>query len=405
MMSAQSRKESTTQFTDIHFEDQISASVKQARAELRSILLALKEKSTVITYCGQIVSATPSDFPRLLAEWSTTTDVLQAVKNVVVSALFSSEEKCTGSALIAAGLWVSDSGVSQEQTKKRCEHAEMESCLSYFGGNGMSLSVAKAIIDLGGLGCRVDYEETRDPVTRVVAQRGKEISGVVDPLFGDRVGRNFDLENCAVIAVAGTVETVSSLHFALESSTERPIVVIAENFLPNVSNTLAETWRMGRGKCLPFCVRGWPVDNFLELERLGILCVSQERGDTISGLKLESNGQLRVSVSETACTVSGGQEQVTTKLTLEISQSLGGMTGLVKDRVKMLVGFARQCARSGVTRWESLSESSRFLSDLYSRDLAISSQSVAAGARASESLKRVLQEMGCVILVSQGEKE
>jgi len=405
MTSATFHKSPITQFTDICFEDQISASVKSAKSELRDILFSLKDKTATVSYGGQIVTAAPTDFPRLLAEWGTKTKVQLAVRNIVTSALFSAEEKCSGSAIVAAGLWVSGETLPTRSGKKRCTHREMKDCLAYFGGSGLSLATALAVIDLGGLGCKIDYEENQQPESKIIAHSGRVIFGEVDHLFGDKVGRQFDLRGCAAVAVLGTVESVSSLHFALESSAERPVVVLAEKFLPDVSNTLAENWKQGKGKCLPFAVRNWSVENFLDLEKQGILCVSRERGDTFSGLKLESNSELCVSTSVGTCTVSGGQEQVTSKLTVEISQSLGGMTGLVKDRVKMLVGLARQCARGGVVRWENLSEASYALSECYSRELAISAQSLAAGAKASESLKKVLQGLGCVILTLQGAKE
>lgn len=404
-MSALSHSARIRQFTDIYFEEQIVSSIKSAKSELRDILFSIKDKKATVTYKGQITTATPTDFPRLLAEWGTKSQVQHAVRNIITSSLFSAEEKCSGSAIIAAGLWIADKSWELNHTKKRCTHREMKDCLSYFGGSGLSHATALAIISLGGLGCKIDYEENRQPESKIISHGGRVIFGEVDHLFGDRVGRQFDLKGCTVIAVMGTIESVSSLHFALESSSERPVIILAENFLPDVANTLAETWTQNRGKCLPFLVKNWSVENFLDLEKQGILCVSNERGDTISGLKLESHCDLNVSTSATTCTVSGGKEQMTSKLTVEISQSLGGMTGLVKDRVKMLVGFARQCARGGIVRWESLSKLSHSFSDLYSKELAISSQSVVVGAKASESLKKVLQELGCVILVSQGAKE
>ena len=405
MKSVPSHKSPAIQFTDIHFDDEIAGSVKSAKSELKSILSSVRDRTATISYKGQIITAVPADFPRLLAEWSSSSKVDHAVRNIVASSFFSAEEKCSGSAIVAAGLWISGADLKSSKQKNRCRHEEMSECISYFGGHGLSLSTAQAVINLGGLGCRVEHEETVGPVTKIVTHSGTEILGEIDHLFGDRVGRDFDFEGCAVIAVDGAVESVSSLHFALESSVSRPVVILAGHFLPDVSNTLAENWRLGRGKCLPFRIKKWPVENFLDLEKQGILCVSFERGDTFSGLKLESNSELRVDVNSTSCTVSGGHEQVNSKLTVQVSQTLGGLTGLVKDRVKMLVGFARQCSRSGVTKWEELFEMSQDFSALYSRDLAISSSSLVSGAKASESLRKVLQELGCVILVSPGDKK
>ena len=402
-MSVSLRNVRTKPYTDLVFEDQIKSSIRSAKTEISEILRSTRDRTAVFTYNGQIVTAEPVDFPRLLAEWGTKTKVQHSVRNIITSAMFSAEEKCAGSALISAGLWASDARIECTSSKKRCDYQQMKECLGYLGNSGLSFATSIALIESGGLGCRIDYEENQKPETKIISHSGRVIFGEIDHLFGDRIGRQFDLNNCAVIAVLGTVESVSSLHFILDSSIESPVLVLAENFLPDVANTLAETWKQNRGKCIPFVVRNWSVENFLDLEKQGILCISNERGDTFSKLKLESKSDLRISTNATTCTISGGKEQTVSKLTVEISQSLGGMTGLVKDRVKMLVGFARQCARGGVTRWENLSGVSHSFLDLYSKGLVISSQSVVAGVKTSESLGKVLQDLGCMILVSQGE--
>jgi hypothetical protein len=400
-MTLQSRRKK--QYTDLVFEDEIRSSVRSVKSEIAEILHSLRDSTAVFLYQRQIVTATPVDFLRLLAEWKTSTKVQHSVKNIVTSAFFSAEEKCAGSALLGAGCWVS--GVKfLPMTKKRCRSAEMNRCLSYMGGGGMARAAASAVIELGGLGCRVDFEETPSSVTRVLARSGKEILGEVDPLFSDRVGRKFDLQNCLAIAVRGTVESVASLHSALVASAGTPVIVLAEHFLPDVANTMSETWIAGRGKCLPFVVKNWGVENFLDLEVQGVRCASDERGDTILGLKLESSKSFDVSVDGETCTISNGNSNSNSKLTVEVSQTLGGLTGLAKDRVKMLVGHARLCARNGVIEWERLRKESQDLSYLYSGGFAISSVAAAAGSRTAESLEKVLQELGCLIMITKGEE-
>lgn len=399
----QQRMDKVAQFTDLYFEDEIIKSIKSAKSELRSILLALRDNTAVLSYNGQIVTARPTDFLRLVTAWNATSAVQFAIRNIITSALFSAEEKCSGSAIICAGLWVAEATIPLKKAQ-RCKYQELHDCLRFVGGDGLAFGAASAIVNLGGLGCRVNFTETQQSVTRIFSQVGREFYGHVDPLFGDKVGRSFDLQKCMIIAVQGVVESVASVHAILEAASQRPIVILAENFLPDVSNTMAETWRRGMGKCIPFQVSSWPEENFLTIEKWKIQCVSSERGDTFSSLKLDSNNESSISVSETACFVSTGKDDVTASLTVEVSQSLGGLTGLLKDRIKILVGFARQCARSGVTKWEDFSKLSQTLSELYSSDLVISSSSVVTGAKACQSLQKVLQEMGCVILISQGAK-
>ena len=403
--TSSTRKRTAGQYTELHFADGIGSSVKSVRTDLLRILCSLRDGSATVTYNGQMATAVPADFLRLLTEWATASGSQHAVKNIVVSSLFSAEEKCAGAGLIAAGLWSSGQQSIAPPRGSRCTYENAAACLDYVGGNGMARATAEAVLQQGGMGCPVEYKESHTAMTRVMAHSGKQFVGEVDPLFGDRVGRNFDLPGCTVVAVDGFVESVAALHTLLESSATRPVVVLAKHFLPDVSNTAAETWVANRGKFLPFVVKEWGAGNFLDLESQGILCISQERGDMFSKLRLESCRPLNVTFQSQACCISGSDHDVVSKLTVEISQSLGGLTGLAKDRTKTLVGYARQCARSGVTRWKDFSEASRSFSELYSNGLAISSQSLVSGSRAAASLQKILQELGCVIQMTQGEKE
>lgn len=395
---------SKRQFTDLQFEDQIRLSIKKAKLEVSEILISIRDRKAVVSYKGQIVTALPTDFVRLLAEWSSSSKTDLAVRNIVLSSLFSAEEKCAGSAFLAAGLWCVNFIEEIERQHVRITYTELHEVLSFLGGNGMAKAAALAIVELGGLGCKINYEETKSSSTRIISHAGKEIVGDVELLFGDRVDRNFDMKNCFVVAIDGAVESVSSIHNLLESSSQIPIVILANNFLPDVANTMAETWRRDMGKCIPFVVRSWGVENFLDLEKIGVKCVSYDRGDTFSGLRIESTKSLDVLVQPTSCTISGNDKLEVSKLTVEVSQTLGGITGLAKDRIKTLVGHARLSTRSGVVKWENLRDVSSSFSELYSKDLAMPSQSLPAASRATISLQKVLQEIGCVILLVQGEK-
>jgi hypothetical protein len=74
-MSVSSYNVPTRQFTDLIFEDQIKSSVRSAKSEISEILRSLRDRTAVFTYKGQIVTAMPVDFSRLLAEWGTKTKI------------------------------------------------------------------------------------------------------------------------------------------------------------------------------------------------------------------------------------------------------------------------------------------------------------------------------------------
>ena len=75
MISMKSPKISKKQFTDIYFEDQIQSSIKSAKSEVKDIIVAIRDRTATISYGGQIVTAVPADFPRLIAQWNTKTQV------------------------------------------------------------------------------------------------------------------------------------------------------------------------------------------------------------------------------------------------------------------------------------------------------------------------------------------
>lgn len=395
----------TQYYTEMFYQNDIEKSVRSAKKEIAEILSSLKDRTAVFTYNGQTVAALPCDFPRLIVEWSRSTNIDQSIRSVIVSALLSAEEKSSGSGLLAAGLWTINLQPSPTiRTSKRAFYNEVNLCLEYFGGTGMSRHAAQAVVDLGGLGHRVEYTETSGLTTLIDVSEGKEILGSIDPLFADRIGHELSLQNCAVVAVDGVVETVSSVHRILEESSERTIVFMANSFLPDVSSTMAATWAASRGKCVPFCVTSWECDAFLTLEKIGVKCVSQERGDLVSSLTSKDVNSTSVEIQNTHLILKSNNELDRSKITVKVSKSLGGLTGIALDRIKILVSYARNASRYGVVKWEDLQDLSQELQALYSRELVIPWSTLAGASKSCQSLTEILQNLACLITVKKGEK-
>jgi len=393
------------QSTDLHFDTDILTATKKAKKEVRELITSLFSGTAIVQYKGQIISAKPIDFPRLLVEWQGNSTIDHNLRSIIVSALLSGEEKASGTSLLASGIWSSDSNIQKIISKnKRCSYYDVKKMSRFLAGEGMTSAAAGAVIRMGGLGHNVDYTENTGKASLVTVFAGKEILGHIDLLFGDKCGHLHDLQDCAVIAIDGTVETVSSIHSILESSTSRPIIIIARNILPDVSNTMAETFLRKRGVCIPFISTDWKVENFLDLEKIGIRCVSNERGDTVSVVSAADIMSCQASITERKFLAKFSDCSDRTKIEVSISKSLGGLTGLALDRTKMIVGFARIASRSGVFRWEDLREESEKLSGLYSKDLVLPCYSLESALRSNQSLSKILQDLGCVITVQKGEK-
>lgn len=400
MIQAQHKIQKIRRCTDIFFENDIQKSVNLAKKEVRDIILSLKNASSHVEYSGQILSAVPCDFSRLLVEWQRSSGLNHAVRNIIVSSILSAEEKSQGAGFFAAGMWIAGfQGELLLKKNKRCTFEETKDCVEYFGGGGFSSSCALALIELGGLGHKIEYTEHSGSACVIEIFDGKEIKGHIDPLFGDRVGRDHTVEGCAVFAIDGTVETVSSVHRLLEYSQDVPVVIMAKNFLPDVSNTMAESVKKSRAFCIPVVIDSWWLENFLDIEKSGIPCVSSERGDIISSLKTDSLKLIGFESSANKISLAFSDSKNRSRISLKMSKSLGGLVGPALDRTKSLLGYSRLASRSGIVRWEELCEASSDFSELYSKNLAAPYSSLEGASRVHRSLKSILQGMGCLITV------
>lgn len=400
MIPLQKTSKKIRQSTEIFFDTEINKSVSRAKQEIKEIILSLKRGDSKVMYCGQIAQAFPCDFPRLLVEWGRNSSLDKSIRNIIVSALLSAEEKSQGSGFLAAGMWTDQSVKrTNANSHRRCKLDDVSSCIQYFGGVGFASSCASALIELGGLGNSVEYSEHSGSSCLIETVDGKEIKGSVDQLFGDRVGYSHFLEKCSIFAVDGVVESVGSIHSLLSVSSEIPVVIMARKFLPDVSNTMAESWIKNRTRCLPVCVEDWKLENFLDLEKIKISCISAERGDSLSSTKIEKSELLNFCTDgqKSSIEFSGGKKR--SKIVVKVSNSLGGLVGLALDRIKTLMGYSRLAARSGVVRWEDLCEISLNFSELYSKNLVIPCSSLESAFKVHKSLQEILQGMGCLITV------
>lgn len=405
MILTKSEEEKAQQFTDLVFREDIESSTKRAKKEIKEILFSLREGKSIFRYNGQIVTSLPCDFPRILVEWNRSSDVDQSIRHIILSSLLSSEEKVSGSALFLAGLWCSEEFSEKIPKRSRSKYKDVQKCLDYLGSFGMSRAAAESVINLGGLGHKVNYVESSERVTKVESVVGKEIFGSVDPLFGDKAGRNHKLESAVSIAIDGSVESLGSIYKILEELGSTSVVLIANSFLPDVSNSLAETFIQNRGKCIPFKAENWNSTNFLDLEKSGIICVSNERGDTVSGISLKNVKQSSVIVSENKVILESENVYDRSDIIVSVSKTLGGLTGVAIDRIKSLVGYSRLAARGGVVRWEDLKENFSRISDLYSENLVMPLHSLEGGLRGVKSLRSILQEVSCLVIVKKGVKK
>lgn len=363
---------------------EIQASVKQAKAELFAMCADLLGGKLTFKYGNRICTAHPADFPRCLTEWSRGSSIDVAIRNIIVSGFFSTEAKQGGSGLLSCMLW-SNFFRQREHTQQFVEIFDTDTIINDWSPSGMSNSIVKKLVRLGGCGRPISLGEGNHLGTTIKIVSGEEIRCSIDPLFDSRTNIDEMDGNFYGIAIDGIVENVSQIHKILESNVEEKIVVIARGFLPDVSNTLASNWIAKRLGVVPCVVLDWGVKNFLDLQKMGFECVSSDIGSEIRSTRLQK--VISMSVTKHGIIYGSKNNDYRAKIIVSFGQDLGSLRGVAIDRTKTLLALSRFASRSGLSKIETASVHKFF----------VPNSSLIAARRARNSLEKILQNLGGVI--------
>jgi len=370
---------------------ELKKSIDIAREELGQICDDIFDGKIALNYDGKICTAVPVDFHRCLSRWHQTSRTGVAIRNTILSCLYSTEVNQGGSGLIACLLWTGRISPDDVKSKKRKgSHAfagDIDEIVSSWSRNGMSGTIVKKLIQVGACGSKVNLIEGKHYGTVVKVVSGEEIFGCIDPLFNSRADVPEESSDFYGVAIDGIVESVSQIHKMLSAAGNNGIVIAARGFLPDVSNTLLENWLSGKLKVIPFVVSNWGTDNFLDLVDSGFECVSHAMGSEIRRARLQK--LIEMNVDSDRITYQA-QKNTKTKMSVSFGMDLGALKGISIDRTKTLLALARFAARSGITKF-----------DVNDCDFAVPSSSVIVGVRANNSMNNILQNMGGIITSSK----
>jgi len=372
---------------------QIDLVIRSAKKELSEICDNLLSGNVTFNYENKICTGSPLDFHRCLSEWDQRSSISFAIRNIILSSFYSTDVHQGGSGFISCLVWTGlSTPLGFEKPKRSGSNvSEVDRVISSWSRGGLSHSIAKKLIRLGVCGTSVNFEEGKQYPTMVSSIRGKKIKGSVDPLFSSRVSIPTNESGYYVVAIDGIVESISQIHRILENSNNQNVVIFARGFLPDVSNTLAENWIKGNLKAVPFSVTNWGVDSFLNLEKVGFECVSNETGGEIRNAKLQN--LIRIQILDGKA-VYQDQAGAAANLRVSFGKDLGGLKGISIDRTKTLVALSRFASRSGVTKLVT-----------QRGNIYVPISSLDVGLRAEESLRNILQNLGCVITSNSEAKE
>jgi len=365
---------------------EIQSVVKSAKDELRDICSNLLSGKITFSYGSKICQGVPLDFHRCLTEWSQSSSIDLAIRNIILSAFYSTEVNQGGSGLIACLLWTKliDPNNIPLSRKDYITAQNVDQILETWSQGGLSCSVVKKLMRLGSCGYPVDLKEASGFGTKVTCIRGQEIVGSVDPLFDSKVNFERMDDDFYILAVDGIVESLGQIHRFLTQAGQQKLMILARGFLPDVSNTMATNWASAKLFAVPFVVTDWGVDNFLNLSQEGFECISIEAGQSMTSAKIKQ--QVAVSIFKKSIVYQSCSNVSKTNLSVSFGTDLGTLKGISIDRTKTLLALSRFAARSG---YATLFEGDH--------PLVVPQSSLETASRAEKSLTTILQNLGGVI--------
>lgn len=375
-------RQSTKSFLN---KQDVSTSIRLAKASLGEVCDDLFDGKTAFSYGDQICTATPVDFHRSLTGWSQDASIDFAIRNIILSCVYSTDVIQGGSGLISCLLWTGRITLPEKENKRRwyAYSDEVDSVIDSWARGGLSSAIVKKLVRVGACGSSVSLQEGKQTGTIVSVIQGAEIPGTIDPLFDSKIDLPQQNGSFYVVAIDGIVESMGQIHKLLDDVGSQKVIILARGFLPDVSNTMAENWISGRLGVIPFAVTEWGTRNFLDLHKHGIECVSEITGGEIRKARLQE--QISVSISKTKITYKG-HGKLKTNISVSFGRDLGNLKGLSLDRTKMLLALGRFAARSGIVSF-----------DIRNQQLSVPSSVVDAACRVEKSLDDILQNLGGII--------
>ena len=337
------------------------------------------------SYGDRIVTANACDFLRMAAEWPRSSPIDLAIRNIILSALYSSETKMGGSGIISAMLLSGDVEIISETRKPK--YSDVSDVIDTWAPRGISRKIAKEIFMMGACGSEVVLSEGNQWGTKVSCVSGTVQKGTVDNLMLGKLGVDYNCSTSAfVVAIDGIVESLGHIHKLLESTEGAPLVIMAKGFLPDVTNTLAANYPQ-KLKCIPFVVQDWCLESFLRLRDLGVTCVSSETGDMIEHSILGSMVNINISSQEVILHSEKNQKR---KIEVSFGKDLDSLKGVSLDRTKLLLALTRFTSRTGVMKLS-----------YNGKTFTVPKSSYMAAKKCHESLAKIFENLGAIVTLSQ----
>lgn len=375
-------------FTKLIKKSDVEISIDLAKKELISLIEQLLLGKLTFLYKQKICTASPIDFHRLLTEWNRKSTVDNYIRQIIISFFFSAEEKMIGAGLLSCAQWLDL--LEQQQTKQKLRADDIYQIIDNWLPTGVSNNISKKIFQAGALGSEVVFEESDRHVTQISILNGNMISGHIDYIFQTKNNLVNYHDKCSIIAIDGIVESISQIDSLLVRSSKQKIILAAKGFLQDVSNTLSENYFSKKLNVIPYVVKDWKIQNFLDLEKSNISCISYEIGSDIRKLIVYEEQQIFIDKNDLL--YSGLDKNPDRKIKVSFGKDLDALRGISLDRTKMMLSIMRNSSRTGTKSIK-----------LFGKVLQFPQISLKYSQKSVESLSNILQNLGGVIINVCGE--
>ena len=369
---------------------EINLSVAIAKRDIENILRECIAGHGSFLIRDKMSRACPVDFLRALSEWSRNNSLDVAIRNIIISSLFSSEVKQGGSAIISAMMLTDEVEVVEKKTS--CSERDVEDIISDWSSPGISRKIAKEVFYMGASGSEVEISESDSFSSRIRCSSGVSQMASIPAGFSDKNLSDISIPRfCHVVAIDGFIEKVSQIHHLLDKIEDQHLILMARGFLPDVISTLSVNYP-DRLKCIPVLVTSWCVEDFLHLEEMGVSCISSEAGMEISSSKLSS--PISLCVDKDGIVIEQSSSRRKRKIFVDVGRDLGNLKGLTIDRIKTLVTLSRFTSRKGMTKIK-----------YKDHEMHVPTSSYEAAIRCKKSMEKIFQEVGGIVAIhNSGEK-
>ena len=368
--------------------------------ELRILLCKLYEGRLVFNYGEKVAKSMPSDLIRVLSEWPQNDFINLTLRNIIVDSIVSSENKQIGSGIICALTLLSDINkpdINLSSYRNRASFDDIEQTIQYHLGQGNLSKVIKSAIELGALNGSLRFEISNNKDFFINSESATKIVGNVHPMF-ELTKRWFDFPT--IVCVDGLIETLGELDCLLQESAEHKnnVIILANDYHPDVVNTLNENYKEKRLNIVPFVVRKWsdnPETEPLQVcNNLNIECISRDRGDVLVTKGLDDFSMVKsvyLSARNIAIHNEEGDDVHTTIRIPKVSDSLAG---LIEDRVRITLQSCKGIAKWGLLKEHEILDYAESLGFVPPK---ISVNSLYFGIKTATKCKTNIINMGAII--------